>query len=97
LYRTRKGAELKLSKQHIGILDHTLHRAANQQFCGDSPAMQELVEAGLMRSLGRKSFAPDEYFGITRAGRTALAITSTGATCSAAEDGDADRVSNNSD
>jgi hypothetical protein len=57
--------------------------------------MQELVEAGLMRSLGRKSFAPDEYFGITRAGRTALAITSTGATCSAAEDGDADRVSNN--
>lgn len=88
---------MKLSKQHIGILDHTLHRAANQQFCGDSPAMQELVEAGLMRSLGRKSFAPDEYFGITRAGRTALAITSTGATCSAAEDGDADRVSNNSD
>ena len=35
--------------------------------------MQSLVSLGFMRSLGRKSFVPDEYFGITTEGRKALA------------------------
>lgn len=58
-----------LNREQIGILDHTLHRAAGGLYCGDGKDMQALVAAGLMVSAGRKSFVPDEYFRITEAGR----------------------------
>jgi len=54
------------------ILDHTIHRASGGMYCGDSPDMQQLVAAGLMRSSGHKFFVPDEYFQITIEGREAL-------------------------
>lgn len=53
-------------------MDHTANRTANGLYCGDSPDMQELVAAGLMVSVGRKSFVPDEYFKLTAAGYEAL-------------------------
>lgn len=60
-----------LSQEQREILDHTLHLASRGLFCGDSPAMQELVAAGWMASAGRVSWCPDEYFRITAAGREA--------------------------
>lgn len=62
----------ELTKEQTNILDHTAHRASQNAYCGDSEAMQGLVSLGLMRSLGKKSFVPDEYFTITSAGREAL-------------------------
>lgn len=62
-----------LSKEHVDIIQHTLYRAAGGRYCGDSIEMQELCEWGLMRSLGRCSFVPDEYFGVTGKGREAVA------------------------
>jgi len=70
--RTLKGEVMKLTKEQIDILDHTMHRAASGFFCGDSPDMQGLVAAGLMESAGRKSFVPEGYFRITEKGRVAL-------------------------
>jgi hypothetical protein len=58
-----------MDAEELGILDHTLHRAANGPCCGDSPAMQRLVAAGLMEPAGRKSCVPDPYFRVTSAGR----------------------------
>ncbi len=63
---------MKLTSNQIEILDHTEHRAANKQFCGDSDDMQKLVSLGLMVSVGKKPFVPDEYFQITSKGRAAL-------------------------
>lgn len=63
---------MKLTKEHIDIMEHTRDRAAQGFYCGDSPEMQELVAAGLMAEAGRKSFVPDPYFTITRNGREAL-------------------------
>jgi hypothetical protein len=60
-----------LTGEHLAILDHTVQRAARGLFCGDSPAMQDLVAAGLMESAGRVAWCPDEYFRITAAGRQA--------------------------
>ena len=65
---------MKLKKAHLEILHHTVYRASCQMFCGDSPEMQELVDAGLMRCLGHKSCVPDPYFGITREGKLALGL-----------------------
>lgn len=58
------------------ILDHTLHRAARNAFAGVSPAMIELIALGYMRSLGKPSWSPDEYFTITPAGREAYEMES---------------------
>jgi len=58
----------ELNREQLCILDHTANRAANRYYCGDSPDMQALVKAGLMKSAGRKSFVPDEYFTITPEG-----------------------------
>jgi hypothetical protein len=57
-----------MSRKQIEILDHTAHRAAKGFFCGDSPEMKELVEAGLMVSAGWKSFVPEEFFELTEKG-----------------------------
>lgn len=63
---------MKTTNEHIGIMRHTRDRAAGGFYCGDSPAMQELVQAGFMECAGRKSFVPDPYFKLTHAGRLAL-------------------------
>jgi len=63
---------MELSKEHKEILNHTAHLAPGGFYCGDSPAMQELVAAGLMEYAGRKSFVPDKYFRLTSKGRAAL-------------------------
>lgn len=61
-----------MPEEHMAILDHTVSRAAGGRYCGDSLAMQELVRAGLMHSLGKAAWCPDEYFTVTEAGRSAL-------------------------
>lgn len=63
---------MKLTPIHLDILLHTKNGAAQGFYCGDSPAMQELVAAGLMEYAGRKSFVPDLYFSLTRKGRETL-------------------------
>lgn len=62
-----------LSKEQAEILNHTLNRATGQRYCGDSAEMQDLCRMGLMESVGRASWCPDEYFTITSAGRKRLA------------------------
>jgi len=64
-------AEL-LSLGQLDILMHTGNSAAGGLYCGDSADMQELVRKGLMVSAGRKSFAPDEYFKLTKHGKAVL-------------------------
>jgi len=61
-----------MTSEQIEILRHTQDRAAHGLFCGDSPAMQELVRSGLMEFAGQKSFVPDKYFRLTSKGRQAL-------------------------
>lgn len=63
---------MNLTKNQIDILEHTRDRAAGGFYCGDSEDMRALVALGLMESAGKKSFVPDEYFKMTRAGSTAL-------------------------
>jgi|688.fasta_scaffold432101_2 hypothetical protein len=63
---------MNLTTEQIAILDHTTYRAARGCFCGDSPDMQVLVAAGLMKSAGRIPICPDEYFRITLEGLAAL-------------------------
>lgn len=67
-----------MNKEQVEILDHTVSRAANGLYCGDSPDMRELVRLGLMQNAGRKSFVPDPYFRITTKGREALAASQGG-------------------
>lgn len=59
---------MELNKEHRDILEHTSSRASGGLYCGDSPKMQELVQAGFMEFVGKKSFVPDAYFRITKAG-----------------------------
>lgn len=73
-YRERRNP---MNKEQIAILDHTLRRAANGLYCGDSPDMQALVAAGLMESAGCTTFVPDEYFRMTGKGREALRSANT--------------------
>lgn len=61
-----------MTNEQIAILDHTLHRAAGNVYCGDSPDMQGLVKLGYMVSLGKPKWSCGEYFRITQAGRTAF-------------------------
>jgi len=63
---------MKLTNEHRDIMEHTRDRAAQGLYCGDSPAMQELVAEGLMLYAGKKSFVPDKYFSLTSKGREAL-------------------------
>ena len=64
---------MKLNENQKQILRHTLNTAANSLYCGDSEDMQGLVTAGLMVYVGTQPFCPDKYFGITSAGKKALA------------------------
>ena len=61
-----------MTQEQIAIMEHTACRAAQGMYCGDSPEMQGLVQAGLMESAGRKSFVMDEYFRLTAKGREYL-------------------------
>lgn len=64
---------VELTQEQWDILDHTANRASRPgQYCGDSEAMQGLVRMGLMRSIGKPSWCPDEFFCLTDAGRKAL-------------------------
>lgn len=64
---------MKLTTEQFNILHHTRFTASIPSvFCGDSPAMQELVTLGLMKSEGKRPWCPDEYFRITASGRAAL-------------------------
>lgn len=63
---------IELTKAQVSILRHTKHHAAGGFYCGGSPDMDKLVEAGLMEYAGRKSFVPDPYYKLTVAGRVAL-------------------------
>ncbi|MCK5018181.1 MAG: hypothetical protein KAS32_14085 [Candidatus Peribacteraceae bacterium] len=64
---------MSLTKNQRDIIDHTVHRTAKGLYCGDSKDMQELIKLGYMYSAGKTGFCPDEYFGVTVAGRKALA------------------------
>ena len=64
---------LKLNDEHIAIMRHTATRAARGMYCGDSPEMKELTEAGLMVCMGKPSYCHDPYFSLTPAGRARLA------------------------
>lgn len=68
----------ELTATQVEILKHTLYRAAGGRYCGDSPDMQALVAAGYMRSIGKASWCPDEYFVMTVAGNAALANRNSG-------------------
>lgn len=63
---------MDLTKEHIEILKHTAYRAARHMYCGDSPEMQELVEAGYMKYLGTVAWCEDKFFTITPNGLTLL-------------------------
>jgi hypothetical protein len=63
---------MELNKEQKEILEHTVNRAANGMYCGDSVDMQKLVSLGFMESCGNKSFVMGEYFRITTQGRQAL-------------------------
>ena len=60
--------EPALTPKQFDILHHTMHRAARRCYCGDSSDMQALVSRGLMKSLGKVAWCPDEYFTVTAAG-----------------------------
>lgn len=59
----------ELNAEQVGILEHTVKVGL---FCGDSKDMSILCRQGLMESVGRKSFVPDEYFRITSKGKSEL-------------------------
>ena len=68
---------IEFTKEHIGIIEHTVSRSAGGRYCGDSPEMKELIIAGLMESAGKCGFVPDEYFCITAKGQRYLDSRST--------------------
>jgi hypothetical protein len=61
-----------LTSEHFDILYHTQYVAAGGLYCGGGKEMDELEAQGLMQFIGRKSFVPDPYYGITAAGRKVL-------------------------
>jgi len=60
-----------MSESQLAILGHTIRRAPQGVYCGDSIDMQELVRLGYMVSAGNVAWCPDEYFRITTAGKQA--------------------------
>ena len=66
-----KAATAVVAGEQLEILKHTNR---NGRFCGDSPDMRALVAKGLMRSLGKAAWCPDEFFQITGEGREAIKL-----------------------
>ena len=60
---------MELNKEQIAIIEHTIK---NGSFCGSSPDMDAICEAGYMICIGRKSFVPDPYYQVTTEGRHAV-------------------------
>ena len=54
-------SKLKLSKEQLEILNHTIYRSGNGFYCGDSEDMQALVILKLMKSAGRGYSSCPEY------------------------------------
>ena len=63
---------MDLKEKHLSILNHTETRAANRHFYGDPDGMTDLVEAGLMKFLGKSPMCSDKVFTITDAGSERL-------------------------
>lgn len=63
-----------MTKEQFEILDHTANRAAGGRFCGGSDAMNELVADGLMQSIGKASWCPDEFYAMTVKGAAAYSV-----------------------
>ena len=59
---------MNLTNEQIEIMAHIKSRAAQGMYCGDSPDMEKLVEAGLMEFAGKVSYVPDPYFRLTEKG-----------------------------
>lgn len=79
--------ELELTEEQYEIMKHTATRAANNAYCGDSPDMQDLVQRGLMRSVGKVAWCPDEYFKLTPLGSTTLQLVNESRKSSPAQKG----------
>lgn len=60
--------DFSVTKNQLEIMVHTRDRASGRRFCGGGIDMDKLVKMGLMKSLGRVSFVPDEYFTLTEKG-----------------------------
>ena len=58
---------MEMNNEHRSILAHT-YKNHQKLFSGSSRERSELCEAGLMKWAGRKSFVPDPYYTITKAG-----------------------------
>ncbi len=54
-----------VNASEMGILRHT---AKNRRYCGETPEIRTLVNKGLMKSVGRVEWCPDEYFALTERG-----------------------------
>ena len=63
-----------ITEEQIAILTHTEYKAVGKRYCGGGTDMEALVDVGLMKSLGRMAFVPDEYFTITEKGRQLLFV-----------------------
>lgn len=61
---------MDLNDEQKEIIEHTIK---NGIFCGESMAMDELCDEGLMEFAGKKSFVPDKYYRVTRKGKQAIA------------------------
>jgi hypothetical protein len=70
----QKGKEkCELTREQLAILKYVTTRSSRPgEYCGGGEAMDGLVELGLMRSIGKASWCPDEFFRITEAGRQAI-------------------------
>lgn len=58
--------------KQLEILKHANRPESHGQFVGESPEMDELVERGMMKDIGRPSWCPDTFYQITQSGRDFL-------------------------
>lgn len=70
--KVNKAITVKLTKEQLSILDHTVNRAARGMYAGGGSDMEVLTKAGFMVSHGKCGVGPDEYFSITNTGKEYL-------------------------
>ena len=63
---------VKLTKNQILILGHTVNRAVGGYFCGESLNMLKLTKLGLMEPAGKKACCDDKFYKITAWGKQRL-------------------------
>lgn len=61
---------VSINLEEMDVLRHTIR---NRRYCGETPVVRSLVDKGLMKSVGRVDWCPDEYFAVTDAGRDMVA------------------------